>query len=168
VPRLRGTSGRGAFAPPAAVQGVPTPASYRAFVRAYDWADPADPRDLYRELSIGRLEGTLRFLRADDLLRLDTAPDWAAAARSGLFPIAHRTGSSLGGAANPPAVIALAEEGGERLLLVEPGRPPRVAGPTFGELVRYLALGWAARTEAQEDMIGALMLRAKLRSSPPG
>ena len=37
------------------------------------------------------------------------------------------------------------------------------AGPTLGELIRYLALGWSRRAEAEEDMIEALMLRAKVR-----
>jgi len=49
-------------------------------------------------------------------------------------------------------------------VVLRPGRAAVEAGPTLGELIRYLALGWTRRTEAEEDMIGALMLRAKLRA----
>jgi hypothetical protein len=163
---LRRVEGRGAFEPPAAVGGVATPEVYRAFVRAYDWADPADPGDAYRELALGRVEGTLRFLREDDLRALDADAGWAGAARAGVFPIARLSGSALGAAAAAAAkgVIGLPAKGAE-LLLVKPGGPSALAGPTFGELIRYLALGWSKRSPAEEDMIEALMLRAKVRIS---
>jgi hypothetical protein len=154
VTALRRVSGRGAFAVPAA------PAAYAAFVGAYDWADPADPQDLYRELAIGRIEGTLRFWRAADLARLDGDAGWQRHAREGLFPIARLAGSALGGG-GAEAVVALAKDA-EHLVIVR-GARAEDAGPTFGELIRYLALGWSQRSEAEEDMIGALMLRARIR-----
>lgn len=159
------TPGRAAFEPPASVAGRATPAAYAAFVRAYDWADPADAADLYRELSIGAIEGTLRFLRREDLARLDADAAWQRSASSGLYPIAKLTTSALGGG-GPEAVIALAS-GDDRLVIVRPGKPPVEAGPTFGELLRYLALGWSKRSEAEEEMIGALMLRARVRCEAP-
>lgn len=158
---LRRTAGRGAFEPPAAVAGRAAPAAHQAFVRSYDWADPADPADLYRELSIGAIEGTLRFLRRADLDRLDADPAWKPAARQGLFPIARLSASALGGGGRD-ATVALAPDD-DRLVIVRSGKPAAEAGPTFGELIRYLALGWSKRTEAEEDMIGALMLRARMR-----
>ena len=184
---LRREGGRAAFRPPESVRGVRTPPAYEAFVRAYDWADPSDPHDLYRELAIGAIEGTLHFLREPALRELDADEGWTGAA-AGLFPIATRCSSTLGGA-QPTAIVALAADG-EHLILVTPSarakqetspkkpRPtrsetgnaearPRMtpAGPTFGELLRYLSLGWKRRSEAEEDIIGALMLRARLRSS---
>ena len=44
------------------------------------------------------------------------------------------------------------------------GENRRLAGPTFGELLAYLRLGWSKRDEVEEDFIGALMLRAKIRA----
>lgn len=163
---LKRTEGRGAFEVPASVAGRASPAAYAAFVRAYDWADPSDPEDAYRELSIGVIEGTLRFLRAADLARLDAEPAWRSAAAGGLFPIAKLSGSALGGG-GPEATIALAKDD-DRLVLVRPGKGEKEAGPTFGELLRYLALGWSKRTDAEEDMIGALMLRARVRCEAAG
>jgi hypothetical protein len=154
--------GRGAFTAPPSISGVAQPPSHAAFVGAYDWADPADPRDVYRELAIGAITGTLRFLRADELAALDGAPAWAAAARAGLYPVAKLLGSALGGG-EQGATVALAADG-ERLALVRPGGRIAAAGPTFGELLRYLSLGWSRRSDAEEDLIGALMLRARLRS----
>jgi hypothetical protein len=155
------TPGRGAFTAPPSISGVPQPVQHAAFVRAYDWADPGDPRDVYRELSIGAIEGTLRFLRADDLAALDGAPAWSSGARAGLYPVARLLGTAFGGGGEG-ATVALAPDG-ERLALVRAGGRIDTAGPTFGELCRYLSLGWSRRTDAEEDLIGALMLRARLR-----
>lgn len=160
---LRREDGRGAPAPPEPVRGVAPPAAYEAFVRAYDWADPADPEDLYRELAIGAIEGTLRFLREDERRGHERDAGWEAAAGRALYPIARLVGSSLGGAA-PRATIALGPDG-EQLWIVRSGADAAPAGPTFGELLRYLSLGWSRRTDAEEDFIGALMLRARLRSA---
>jgi hypothetical protein len=161
---LRRVEARGAFEPPAAVAGVATPEVYAAFVRAYDWADPADPGDAYRELAIGRVEGTLRFLREGELRALDADAGWAGAARAGVFPVARLSGSALGGSGAPKGVIGVVADRSE-LVLVRPGGEIALAGPTFGELIRYLALGWSKRSDAEEDMIDALMLRAKVRIS---
>jgi hypothetical protein len=158
--------GRAAFTVPNRVRDVPVPAAYEAFVGAYDWADPADPSDLYRELSIGALEGTLRFFREPDLRRLDTDPAWATAAAAGLFPIAALRPSALNSSRSTDAVIALAADG-ETLVYIAKAGAIAPLGPTFGELVRYLALGWKKRTEVEDDLISALMLRARLRSSKP-
>lgn len=154
-------NGRGAPPPPAAVAGVAPPAAYAAFVAAYDWADPADPQDLYRELAIGAVEGTLRFLRPEERAALEAEASFRKAAGAGLYPLARLSGSALGGAGTR-GIVALAPNG-EELALVKPSGEITAAGPTFGELVRYLALGWSKRSEAEEDMIGALMLRARLR-----
>jgi hypothetical protein len=155
--------GRGASTGPEAVAGVAQPAQHAAFAAAYDWEDPADPHDAYRELSIGAVEGTLRFLRAAEISALAKDPGWVAiGGPSGLYPVAKILGSALGGGGEG-ATLALASDG-ERLVLVRPGGLLRAAGPTFGELIRYLSLGWSRRSEAEEDLIGALMLRARLRS----
>lgn len=161
VRALGRVTGRGAFQPPATVAGVPAPPGYQAFVKAYDWADPGDPQDLYRELALGAITSTLRFLREGALAQLDADPAWRKAA-GGRYPIAKLMGSALGSGAQE-ALVTLAADG-EGLALVRPGRAAAEAGPTLGELIRYLALGWTRRTEAEEDMIGALMLRAKLRA----
>ncbi|WP_437933225.1 hypothetical protein [Sorangium sp. So ce341] len=161
---LRREDGRGAKAePPPPVRGVAPPATYAAFARAYDWADPADPEDLYRELAIGAVEGTLRFLREDELLGHEREPGWDAAAARQLYPIARLSGSALGGGAAQRAILALGADG-EALWVVRGGTSAAPAGPTFGELLRYLSLGWSRRSDAEEDLIGALMLRARLRS----
>jgi hypothetical protein len=157
------TAGRGAFEAPAAIAGVAAPPSYQAFVKAYDWADPTDPDDRYRELAIGAIVGTLRFLRRDEILALDGDPAWAGAARAGLYPVARLTGSALGRAEARGAIVGLAGDG-DRLALARPEGTITEAGPRFGELVRYLALGWSKRSETEEEMIGALMLRARLRA----
>ncbi len=163
---LRRTEGRAAFDPPT-VAGRAAPRAWEAFVRAYDWADPADLGDQYRELAIGAIEGTLRFLRREDLARLDADAVWQRAAAGGLYPIARLGGSALGGG-GPESIVALGADE-DRLVLVRPNEPPAEAGPTFGELVRYLALGWSARSDAEEDMIEALMMRARLRcEAAPG
>jgi len=156
--------GRGAFSPPA-VAGRPAPEAYEAFARTYDWADPRDPADLYREIAIGAIEGTLRFCREEDLARLDADAAWRRAAAAGLYPVAALRGSALGGG-GAEATLALAADG-ERLRVVRKGAAME-AGPTFGELIRYLALGWSKRSEAEDDMIDALMLRARIRAEAAG
>lgn len=164
---LQRAEGRGAFELPRAIAKVETPAVYEAFVKTYDWADPADPQDLYREIAIGSIEGTLRFLRAADLEARGASDAWArAAAAGGLFPIAVLVRSSLGASRSQEATIALAADR-EGLALVKKDGKVEPAGPTFGELLRYLSLGWTKRTEEEEDFIGALMLRAKVRAAPP-
>ena len=52
---LARVEGRGAVPAPPSISGVTQPAQHAAFVGAYDWADPADPRDVFRELSIGAI-----------------------------------------------------------------------------------------------------------------
>ena len=158
---LRRVDARGAFTAPTVVAGVAQPLTHAAFVSAYDWADPADPTDRYRELAIGAIEGTLHFLRDADLRALDSDAAWQSAARARLYPVARILGSALGGAGTQ-ALIGLAEDG-QTLSLVRAGRVTP-AGPTLGELLRYLALGWSQRSDAEEDLIGALMLRARLRT----
>ncbi|EYF04501.1 hypothetical protein [Chondromyces apiculatus] len=158
---LRRVEGRGAQAV-REVAGVAAPEAYQAFARTYDWADPTDPRDLYRELSIGAVEGALRFLRGDDFAGVEAEDAVRKAAEKGWYPIAQLTGSALTGA-TAQGVIALASDG-DRLALVKRDGAIVEAGPRFGELLRYLALGWSKRSEAEEDMIGALMLRARLRA----
>jgi hypothetical protein len=158
---LRRVDGRGAFPAPGAIGGVAQPATHAAFVAAYDWADPTDPEDRYRELSIGAIEGTLHFLREADLRAPGSDAAWQSAARAGLYPVARLLGSALGGAGTQ-ALIALAADG-QQLSLVRAGRVTP-AGPTLGELLRYLALGWSHRSDAEEDLIGALMLRARIRT----
>jgi hypothetical protein len=161
---LKRVAGRGSFEPPRSVAGAPVPAAYEAFVRAYDFNDPADPQDFYRELAIGAVEGTLRFLRRDDFDAIEADAGFVKkAAAAGVFPIARLFGSALGAGAAPKGILGIAKDG-EHLQIVKPGGEVIEAGPTFGELIRYLALGWSARGDAEEDMIGALMLRAKLRS----
>ncbi len=161
VHTLHRSPGRGAFTAPAKVAGVAQPAAHAAFVAAYDWADPSDPEDAYRELSLGAVEGTLRFLREDELRAADGDPSWAPAARAGLYPVARLAGSALG-SSRSGATLGLAPDG-ERLALVRAGTSIAPAGPTFGELCRYLSLGWSRRSDAEEDLIGALMLRARVR-----
>jgi len=157
------SAGRGAFAAPRVISGVTAPASYDAFVASYDWTDPKDPQDLYRELSIGAIEGTLRFLREDEVQARATDPGWASAAKQGLYPIAKLVASALGAAGGKEITIALAADG-DGLWCVQAGHKATLAGPTFGELLRYLSLGWSRRSDAEEDVIGALMLKARLRT----
>ena len=158
---LRRVDGRGAFTAPATLAGVAQPAAHAAFVRVYDWADPGDPSDRYRELSIGAIEGTFQFLRDADLRALDLDPAWSRGAAAGLYPVARLLGSALG-ASSTQAILGLAADG-EQLSLVRAGKITP-AGPTLGEFLRYLALGWSQRSDAEEDLIGALMLRARIRT----
>lgn len=166
VATLGRTAGRGAFAPPPAA-GAPAPAAVAAFAAAYDWRDPRDPEDLYRELAIGEVTGTLRFLREPEIAAFAPEPTWRSPAGQPLYPVARLVPSALGGH-HEGATLAVAPDA-EALYLLTAGHPPRLAGPTFGELVLYLALGWSKRTDADEDLIGALMLRARLRAekAPP-
>ncbi|MEP7120254.1 MAG: hypothetical protein ABJE95_05050 [Byssovorax sp.] len=157
---LRRVDGRGAFVAPQTIAGIAQPAAHAALVSTYDWADPTDLADRYRELSIGAIEGTLQFLREADLRARGADAAWARGAAAGLYPVARLLGSALG-ASSTQAVLGLAADG-EALSLVRAGRVVP-AGPTLGELLRYLALGWSQRSDAEEDLIGALMLRARIR-----
>ena len=159
------TAGRGAFAPPVLSSGVAAPAPIGAFAATYDWHDPKDPEDLYRELSIGAVTGTLRFLREADLRAFEADAAWKAPAGQGYYPVARLVPSALGGQRQRGAILAVPSSADE-LHLLTPGHAPELAGPTFGELLLYLALGWSKRTDAEEDLIGALMLRARLRVTP--
>ena len=155
--------GRGAFTPPKTASGTAAPAQVEAFARAYDWHDPSDPEDLYRELSIGNVTGNLRFLREAEMAAFQQDPAWKPPSGEALYPIAKLVPTALGGGGS--GVIHLAvPAAGDTLFRLRPGRPAEVAGPTFGELLRYLSLGWSKRTAFEEDLIGALMLRAKLRA----
>jgi hypothetical protein len=120
---LRRQDGRGAFACPDA------PAAVQAFVAAYDWADPSDSADLYRELSIGNIQGTLFFFRGDQRPQL-----------KGLYALAALRGSALGGGPKGERVIGL-DLGDEETLWIVDGEARKLAGPTFGELLAYLRLG---------------------------
>ncbi len=160
VRALRRTPGRGAFTAPPALRGVAQPAGHAAFVSVYDWVDPGDPTDRYRELSIGAIEGTLQFLREAELRALESDDAWERGAAAGLYPVARILGSALG-ASSTQAIVGLAADG-EQLAIVRPGRVTP-SGTTLGELLCYLALGWSQRSDADEDLIGALMLRARIR-----
>jgi hypothetical protein len=139
-------------------------AVYATFAEIYDFDDPSDPADLYRELSIGAIEGNLHFLRLAELERLVADGVWAARHGSALFPVATLRAPSLGKQGVDDAWLCLGSDNEALWLSARDGSMMR-AGPTFGELLRYLALGWKVRTEVEEDLIGALMLRAKLRSA---
>ncbi len=162
VATLRRVPGRGAQ-DLALVVGVAPPEPLRACARAYDWADPTDPSDLYRELSLGAIEGTLHFLRPAETAARGADPAFAIAAAGGLYPVATVGGGALGGARARGATVAIAPDGATLTLVDERGRS-RPAGPTLGELIGYLALGWKDRDDVEEDLIQALMLRARLRS----
>jgi hypothetical protein len=157
------TPGRGAFTPPKTASGAAPPEAIDAFAKAYDWHDPRDPEDLYRELAIGAVTGNLRFLREAEMgaFRQDAA--WKLPKSEALYPVAKMVPSALGGGRGEAVILAVAPDG-DSLFRLRPGRPVEVAGPTFGELLRYLSLGWSKRTAAEEDLIGALMLRARLRA----
>lgn len=157
------TPRRGAFPAPRLASGLAAPATALAFIQAYDWHDPRDPGDLYRELAIGAVEGNLRFLRPDEIPSFEQDPAWKMAAGAPLYPVAKLMGSALGGQATQAAMLAVGPDG-DTLFRVRRNRPPEPAGPTFGELLLYLSLGWSKRSDAQEDLIGALMLRARLRT----
>lgn len=127
------------------------PPVVQAFVATYDWADPSDKADLYRELAIGNIQGTLFFYRGEERPQL-----------KGLYALAALRGSALGGGPKGERVVALDKD--EETLWVIDVEKQKLAGPTFGELLAYLRLGWSKRDELEEDFIGALMLRAKIRA----
>jgi hypothetical protein len=154
---------RGATSLPPAVAGVAPPDTQRAFAAAYDWADPTDAQDLYRELAIGAIEGTLHFTRPAELSARERDATWSSAAAAGLFPLATLRTGALGGGARVHAVLALSADGAA-LELVDAAGKIRPAGPTFAELLRYLSLGWSSRTAVQDLALGALMLRARVRA----
>ena len=156
---LRRTNGRAAFKVPESLGPVAGSPAYSAFVAAYDWADPGDPQDLYRELSIGRIVGTLHFLRRQELVATLDRPGFRQAFAQAFHPLAVLRSSGV------ERTVVLAADG-FRLGIVEPDGRVLAAGPTFGEFLRYLALGWKPRTVAEEDLIGALMLKARLRIEP--
>jgi hypothetical protein len=155
VTTLKRVEGRGA--PDQAAPGEIAPiARYRAFAATYDWADPGDPKDLYRGVSLGKVEGTVRFFRPSEL------PGFLQP-RSGatpLFPVAELLSSNL---AEPRRVALLAIDDGALLHRVTQASAER-AGPTLSELLRYLSLGFRARSAFEEELIQALMLRAAVRA----
>ena len=138
--------------------GVPAPASYKAFCEAYDWHDPKDPEDLYRELSLGHLKGTLRFLRAADV-----AEHTRRSAPKGALAVATLQTGSLGGPGRRSHTVILGADGATLSVLAE-GGALKPAGATFAELLAYLSLGWKRRDDLEEEHIDALMLKAHLRA----
>ncbi len=159
---LRRTDGRGAFVPQA-VAGTPAPPAYVAMVGRYDWSDPADPGDLFRGLSIGVIEGTLRFLRPEDRKNPENAANHNTLLKN-VYPIARISTSTLGSQATGRASTLALDADGAHLHLIDDRGHARPAGPTLGELLIYLALGFRSRNEIEENLIVALMLRAKLRA----
>lgn len=136
---------------------VALPEPLRALWTAYDWSDPADPADLYRELALGKIIGTLHFTRPWQIAKLVEDPR----SRGPAFPFATLASSALGGGQS--GLLSLAADGDTLLLTI---KDARVAGPTLGELIRYLALGFkSSRDDLENDTLEALMLRAHVRSS---
>ena len=86
---------------------------------------------------------------------------WQPFARKGYFPIARMVEPSQ--PLQKGSVVALAPDG-ERLRLVGSFGIEREPGPTLGELILYLALGWRKRTAIEEHLVQALMLKAKVRT----
>lgn len=157
VSTLKRVEGRGA-PDPAALGEAAQLSTYRTFAATYDWDDPSDPKDLYRGVSLGKVEGTLRFLRPAEL-------SGAVLSRTGgkaLFSVAELLSSNL---AEPRrvALLALADDGSS-LYRVTATSAER-AGTTLSELLRYLALGFRARSTFEEEIIQALMLRAAVRTN---
>lgn len=148
---------------PAPCASVDPPSSVTAFASVYDFADPSDPTDLYREVAIGRITGTLHFVRPAEAASIAGTETFRRASEAGLYPLATLAPSALGGVKKDKGVVAV-DRDGERLVLVAEGGGHAEAGPTFAELVQYLALGFKRRDDFEEDVIGALMLRAKLRA----
>src|SRR5205823_3075040 len=128
--------------------------------RTYDWADPTDPEDLYRELALGAIDGTLHFLRPAEREVRGTEASWVDAARAGLYPVASLRASALGSSRRGARTVALAADGAELVVVDDAGKRAPV-GATFAELLRYLTLGWKRRDDVEEDLIGALMLKAR-------
>lgn len=165
VESLHRKRGRAAFAHFPELGGVQAPASYRAFVAAYDFEDPSDPADLYRGLAIGGVEGTLRFFRLAELETFTTRAAWLAGpAKRGLYPLASLLRDALGGTARAPRVLAIAPDGDALRIVDDAGRDVE-AGPRLGELLLYLSLGFRSRDDAEQDLIEATMLRAQVRRS---
>lgn len=156
------TGGRGAFALSDAIYGVKPPDTFAAFVQSYDWSDPRDPSDLYRELALGGIEGTLHFMRGPDIEAKGRDSQWEKSAKQGLFPFATLKPGGPSGQRTGEQILSLSANG-ESLSLVDASGRAQEAGPTFAELLRYLALGWKKRDEVEEDLIEALMLKAKVR-----
>jgi hypothetical protein len=157
------TAGRGAFEP-APIVGVDPPAAHRAFAATYDWADPADAADLYRGLAIGRIEGDLRWARPAEAEAAAKVAGWETSRARGLYPVATLRAGALGSSGNERFVAVDADGSTLWLAPRDARQEPRLAGPTFTELLRYLALGWSRRDAAGELVIGALMLRARVRA----
>jgi hypothetical protein len=145
VATLRRVEGRGA---PSDVSSLGLPPDLAAFVGLYDWADPSDPGDLYRELAIGRIVGNARFVRPEAMTRSD-----------GRVAVLTLLGTGLASRAEPEPVFL--GEGG--VLTLSSGR---ATGTTLQELLRYLAMGFKKdRSAAEEELVQALMLRAQVRVS---
>jgi hypothetical protein len=153
--------GRGSAGLPEVVAGVALPDVIRRFASIYDWADPADPDDRYRDIAIGDIEGTLRFIRGEQCRSLQNDAEWKTSGARGNFPVALMIDPDGGGRSK--GVIALGADG-EGLRIVGSFGIEREAGPTFGELILYLALGWRKRSALEEELIQALMLRARVRA----
>lgn len=152
ITSLKRTEGRGAPSPER-VAGLP--AELRAFAVTYDWADPTDPGDVYRELAIGRIVGNATFKP----LRASLAEPPAQEGGAGHVPVLSLTKGALGGGGAGSVARYDVATG---LLLDERGAP---LGPTWCELLTYLALGFGRRDDVEEDWIQALLLRAAVRSS---
>ena len=69
----------------------------------------------------------------------------------------------MGNSASATTATVCVARDGATLSLVDARGRTRTAGPTLGELLAYLALGWKERDDVEEDLIQALMLRARLR-----
>jgi hypothetical protein len=160
---LARVDGRAAFPMPRC-GAADAPASVAAFAKTYDWADPSDPSDLYRELSLGRVEGTLHFMRAEEIVRAAEDSRWAKALGKGCYPLATLASSALGGGRGAPRIVGIDARGENLVVTTDKGVGFEPAGPTLGELIAYLALGFRKRDDVEEDLIGALMLRAVVRT----
>jgi hypothetical protein len=143
VTTLRRVEGRGA---PADLAALALPPDLAAFVAHYDWADPTDPGDVYRELAIGRIVGNARFVKPHAMRTVD-----------GRFAAIALLGTGLASRGEPELVYL--SEGGQ--LTMNDGRS---TGTTLQELLRYLAMGFKKdRSAAEEELLQALMLRAQVR-----
>ena len=88
--------------------------------------------------------------------------DWPETYGAAGFPLGTLTSSALGGAKKALVTPSVFLEPDSGFLLDASGKR---LGPTFAELLLYLALGFKARDEVEEDQIQALMLRAEVRVS---
>ncbi len=123
----------------------PWPATYAAFMRAYDWADPADPRT-----STASSRSAPSRARCASSARASSSPTtasrgWEAAAARQLYPIARLSGSALGGGAAQRSVVALGADG-EQLWVVR-GGTERGAGRTGRSASCCATSRWAGRAE---------------------